>query len=203
MELPVELRLQIWRYAFPEPQFIDLREGNIPRFESLAHPSPRSWTTTLTTLPITLWICQESRQETLRTYQLCFARDWFPAQTYVDFARDVVYFRDLPHSIQSADSKDLMYELLQVRYLALNVRNAAQFVDQRAECLRNLEELILVNYSNSRKAKVALRPVVVADRENLPRRMREAVSRTEEKLRENTSHFPRGDTPVVKLVELK
>lgn len=57
--LPIELRLKIWRHCEPGPRVIDIKvDENMRRFITAART------------PISLQICQESRAETLRTYEV-------------------------------------------------------------------------------------------------------------------------------------
>ncbi|KAH6680496.1 hypothetical protein B0J14DRAFT_578754 [Halenospora varia] len=89
-DLPAELRLSIWRLAFPTPRRIHF--SIFFRISFLFYKTDRDL---LSKLPITLHVNQESRQETLQYYQIswfslgdipiCFSptRDhfWYPTGT--------------------------------------------------------------------------------------------------------------------------
>lgn len=71
-KLPAELRLKIWRYAFPDPQCIVIDDKFALKDEFTKRVQ---WNQRKIPLPITLHICSESRQETLRHYCLTWWRD--------------------------------------------------------------------------------------------------------------------------------
>lgn len=82
MQLPPELRLQIWRYH--EPRIIELIA------EGAGH-----WRTTMPP-PAMLSVCRESRQEGQKVYQRLRLADSFncPCRenyTYIDFSLDTIY----------------------------------------------------------------------------------------------------------------
>ncbi|KAF8863006.1 hypothetical protein BDZ45DRAFT_686261 [Acephala macrosclerotiorum] len=82
-ELPVEIRLQIWRFAFPRPRHVSLDTG----FGALPDEFIRWYNSWGPQLPITLRINRESRVETLRRYTILYMRDfmrWGPIE-YHDF----------------------------------------------------------------------------------------------------------------------
>src|SRR5277367_5050976 len=61
LELPSEIRLNIWKYCLPGPRAVELEYGE--RAELLYSKYPP---------PITLSICRESRTEALKHYELAF-----------------------------------------------------------------------------------------------------------------------------------
>jgi len=77
---PQEIRLKIWRSTF-EPQKITIR------VESDGWISP----STVSRRPMALYVCSESREETLKCYWLLFAKSRFP--TYFNPLIDVPHIR--------------------------------------------------------------------------------------------------------------
>lgn len=83
--LPVETHLQIWRSAFPALREVDLTGTCLfgsDRFESWAKSGPkhrgvdhRKFNQLQTEFPITLSVNQESRSETLKSYNVVFLRE--------------------------------------------------------------------------------------------------------------------------------
>lgn len=96
-KLPYEIRAEIWRFACENPRIIEIklgRPGPITRRHWSNH-TPQPWISP-TAPPIGLWVCQESRKETLRSVELAFGRDGFEPKIYVNFERDTIFFRELP-----------------------------------------------------------------------------------------------------------
>ncbi|KAK0124473.1 hypothetical protein ONS95_009425 [Cadophora gregata] len=58
--LPIELRLRIWRYAQPEPHVVDIIFNEKSPDKSMSTAAP----------PVLLFVCRESRAETLKIYKL-------------------------------------------------------------------------------------------------------------------------------------
>jgi hypothetical protein len=133
--LPVEIRLQIWRLAFPGSRVIVLGDGGhrpLYRFQQ------QFWTPTsyraLQPLPVTLSVCRESRAETLKIYQLGFSRDGYPPRVYMDFELDILFW---PYV-------SAMYpDVRRVRRIGMHVKIAAYVVD-RMDIIERWDELILI-----------------------------------------------------------
>ena len=77
---PQEIRLKVWRSTF-EPQKITIR------VESDGWISPSS----LSRRPVALYVCSESREETLKCYRLLFAKSRMP--TYFNPLIDIPHIR--------------------------------------------------------------------------------------------------------------
>jgi hypothetical protein len=77
---PREIRLKIWRATF-EPRKI------VIRVESDGWISPSS----VSSRPVALYVCSESREETLKCYRLLFAKSRHP--TYINPLIDIPHFR--------------------------------------------------------------------------------------------------------------
>jgi hypothetical protein len=82
-ELPIELRLKIWEYAFP-PRVVNIvYDHDRDRYFSF-NSSP----------PILLQIHRETRELCLKTHQLCFGTDTHPPSIYFDAAKDILLLHD-------------------------------------------------------------------------------------------------------------
>ncbi len=79
-KFPQEIRLNIWRATF-EPRKI------VIRVESDGWISPSSFSSR----PVALYVCSESREETLKCYALVFAKSRFP--TYLNPLIDIPHIR--------------------------------------------------------------------------------------------------------------
>ncbi len=76
-ELPIELRLKVWTYAFPEPRLVHLDEGKVgatiasePEENPGTQGSITSQSHTSHSIPVTMWVNKESRRETMSRYIL-------------------------------------------------------------------------------------------------------------------------------------
>jgi len=92
--LPSELRLKIWKHIAPGPRIVELQYATEPKrlVESIPgtlHPVSPDWISKYPP-PIVLHICQESRMEVLKSYQLALG----PHENliYVEFSFDTLYF---------------------------------------------------------------------------------------------------------------
>lgn len=124
-KLPTEIRLMIWNLALPGPRVVDIRlrrrheatsTGKIPDVSryvsSLDHPAM-------------LHACSESRFVALRHYELSFEKstttESSPAQTYINFSIDTVWFDHLPYfpSTRARAYRFPASDFSKIRYLAL------------------------------------------------------------------------------------
>ncbi|KFY72312.1 hypothetical protein V499_07537 [Pseudogymnoascus sp. VKM F-103] len=126
-KLPTEIRLMIWTLLLPPPRVVDIRmrRKSIPtsageildvgRFiSSVDHP-------------IILHVCSESRRVARQHYKLSFPKktntEWSPAQTYIDFDNDTVWFDNLRYfpTTPSANSPKIlpMAEFAKIKKLAM------------------------------------------------------------------------------------
>lgn len=106
-ELPIEIRLKIWRHALPGSRVIGTcleRRYSISdtwhlqqKYMSIRHRSLLSCKT-----PVPLFVCQESRNEALRFYQLRHVLGFTQKPVYIDFSRDIIYLEDLQEDSPSA-----------------------------------------------------------------------------------------------------
>ncbi|TAQ84224.1 hypothetical protein B7494_g7453 [Chlorociboria aeruginascens] len=82
-ELPAEIRLRIWKFLFPGPRLVRIKLQS----KGCSSAAP---------LPITLHICQESREETQKSYSLAFPVQSLDAaaRIYFDFKIDTILLAD-------------------------------------------------------------------------------------------------------------
>lgn len=88
--LPTEIRLKIWRLIAPGPRTVLVQYSTkckISAFTGWTSPYPP---------PVILAICQESRLEALKSYQLAFGSYFHPAKIYIDFSIDTLRFENAP-----------------------------------------------------------------------------------------------------------
>jgi len=93
-KLPPEIRLKIWRYITPGPRIVEIQYATEPKrlVESIPgtlRPVGPGWISK-DPQPIVLHICQESRMEALKRYQLALGT--YENLIYVDFSVDILYF---------------------------------------------------------------------------------------------------------------
>jgi hypothetical protein len=82
-QLPIELRLKIWRETLPGPRIVELPSVNIHQ---------RSGWSPVLAGPIALQINRESREQTLSFYKLCFSSlNHTSPGTYINFTVDTVF----------------------------------------------------------------------------------------------------------------
>src|SRR6187402_1059733 len=80
-DLPTELRLKIWGFAWQAQRVVELQYCIVDRqFFSFQH------------LPAVLHTSRESREAGLQYYHLSFGTDRHPPGTYFNAANDIVYF---------------------------------------------------------------------------------------------------------------
>jgi hypothetical protein len=94
LQLPSELRLKIWKTMLPGPRTVNVQyrmkyeqfDGkNISAFTGWTSPDP---------VPVALQICQESREEALKHYQISFRSYFHPSKIYFDFSKDTLRLGD-------------------------------------------------------------------------------------------------------------
>jgi hypothetical protein len=120
-QLPVELRLEIWKKAIPEPRTIRIHTISVDIQGTLFHKSVAFRAAT----PALLHTSQESREEALKVYTLAF-EDNLINPVYFDFKRDVLAFPNLfcleifiKKCSRDWPTLDSNSEYLKVRHLAL------------------------------------------------------------------------------------
>jgi hypothetical protein len=103
--LPPEIRVKIWALSMPGPRIVEIRCGS----DTISDKCPVGpGLITLASLfgtdgraggcrssappPVTLFVCRESRAETLRRYKPMFGVAGRPGRVYFDPAVDVLYF---------------------------------------------------------------------------------------------------------------
>jgi hypothetical protein len=82
LELPKEIRLQIWKHCLPGPRAVEVCYGQNSEFLESKYPPP-----------IALHICRESRAEALKHYELAFDSRPNASRIYFDFSRDGLHFK--------------------------------------------------------------------------------------------------------------
>ena len=92
--LPFELRIKIWRHAFPGPRVIPVRYSQ-DRYISDGPPQAL------------LRVCPESRNVFLSTYENLIISPGHKSSVFIDFQRDTVLFDDLSCSPQGDLALDL------------------------------------------------------------------------------------------------
>lgn len=87
-KLPLEMRLMIWKKTFPAARAVLLQLEREPKDEKgpeiFKLVSPCS-------IPVALKVCQESRTEAKRRYELGLANQFHEGRIYIDFEYDIVY----------------------------------------------------------------------------------------------------------------
>jgi hypothetical protein len=145
LELPTELRRQIWRAAFPPSRVIELIDGPGRTGRLRAQQLVTPWITPARPPPI-LYVCRESRDEALRYYQLAFGRNGFEPRIYIDFTREIVYFGRGTRGDGTVDVDDFMRDFEKVRYMAVTFNSMAQLLDVTVgRRFTGLKEIYLVN----------------------------------------------------------
>jgi hypothetical protein len=80
-QLPVELRLKIWRLSLPGPRVVLLKQDSFPPTKSFSSPAE---------IPVALAVCRESRQEALIFYEFAFGVHSLPGEICFDFSIDSI-----------------------------------------------------------------------------------------------------------------
>lgn len=98
-KLPTEIRYMIWNLCLPGPRVVDvrMRRKSIPTTTGEILDVARFISSV--DHPILLHVCSESRKLARQHYKLSFPKrtmsEWSPAQTYIDFSIDTVWFDNL------------------------------------------------------------------------------------------------------------
>jgi len=119
LELPSEIRLNIWKYCLPGPRAVELEYGE--RAELLYSKYPP---------PITLSICRESRTEALKHYELAFNSRPNAGHIYFDFSRDSLHFQYIDTiSIFTLDEtmRAIGHDLARVRFMSCCLHEPGSF----------------------------------------------------------------------------
>lgn len=119
--LPIELRLKIWRYTF-QPRVLTITELDVDgrdywtcERERFAGRSVDIYCKSTCPVPVALQVCQESRGEALRAYQLSFGTDNHPAIIYFNPDLDIVY--PILHFVDEIDARVDPDSLARIRSL--------------------------------------------------------------------------------------
>ncbi len=89
-ELPIELRLEIWQFSLPRKRILEIKKVKEAYrwgkdfMDGFGVPD---------SIPATLHVCRESREEGLRFYRPSFGRSYGSATTYFDPTFDTIFFR--------------------------------------------------------------------------------------------------------------
>lgn len=143
LELPAELRRQIWREAFPPSRIVELLDGPGRSGRLRAQQLVTPWIT-LATPPAVLYVYHESRDEALRYYQLAFGRNGFEPRIYIDFSQDIVFFGRETHGEGTFEITDSMKDLERIQHMAATRRCMARLLpsartfDRRFTGLKNI-----------------------------------------------------------------
>jgi hypothetical protein len=90
--LPLELRLKIWRHALPEPRIVKTPRDRENKVIGNMSGEPSTGQVSVRKPPIhLLQVCRESRQETLMIYRPMLSAQWNDRQVYVDYNIDTCY----------------------------------------------------------------------------------------------------------------
>ncbi len=95
-QLPVELRIKVWKHTFPEPRVLSVRFNRVTS----------QYTSTLAP-PALVHVCSESRSLFLETYTKLILSPKYDSAVFIDFARDTLFFDTLDCSPDGDLSLDL------------------------------------------------------------------------------------------------
>lgn len=148
-KLPPELREKVWSLALPGPRVVQMRIKLTVAKYSKHQRGFHLKSTTL--IPNMLHTCSESRTIALQHYELGMASHLSRGHTYIDFARDIIYFGDINEN-QGFTMASLLRDIPEkdvskIRKLAVsqNVWNSKPFCNAHVLLdFSNLEELTLV-----------------------------------------------------------
>jgi len=104
--LPTELRLKVWKFTLPGPRILELRyDKKHAEFISVAR------------LPRALFICKESREETLKHYDFSFGIDEGSSKVLVDFSVDILLLncKSIPYTLMSRKDPDGFWGIFEKR----------------------------------------------------------------------------------------
>lgn len=131
-QLPVELRLRIWRHSLPVPRKVRV----YPNANALATSHIATSWASREVVPTVLHICRESRAEGLLHYQLTFGSNNQTPQVYFNYAKDCLVLRDRrPHPMRGStytlplflSCGDGATDAHKVQHLQLQLPNVRQF----------------------------------------------------------------------------
>lgn len=105
-KLPLELRLKVWRFCFPKSREILIGINGSERYGNYADDKVHELQRDIS-LPITLHICAESREETLRKYCLVWWKDI--GREVKDWRRPICFDpeRDMPFIVAVKGNIDI------------------------------------------------------------------------------------------------
>lgn len=195
LDLPTELRLQIWREAFPPPRIIELVDGPGRTGKLRAQRLVTPWITPAMP-PAVLYVCHESRAEALRYYQLAFGRNSFEPRIYIDFARDIVCFGRGARGDGTVDVDGSMEDLEKIRNLAVTPNCLDRLLSWAIGVrFKGLREIYLVNL---RTYSICV-PLRLKEVE--PGALGQTVEAYSQRLKEiqDNSNFERGVVPFLKV----
>jgi hypothetical protein len=104
-QLPLELRLKVWRYLIDQPRVLKLIACK--SFNQTSPSFTSRWVSLNHPVPVPLRICQECREEALKSLQLAFGSWFCHANIYINFSLDTVRFGDGPSPTSSDKSLSL------------------------------------------------------------------------------------------------
>jgi hypothetical protein len=203
LDLPPELRRQIWREAFPPPRIIELVDGPGRTGKLRAQQLVTPWITPATP-PVVLYICHESRDEALRYYHLAFGRNSFEPRIYIDFARDIVYFGRGKHGDGSVDVDDSMKDFEKVQNMAVTPNCLGRLLNFNEVIRRRfvgLREIYLVNLrmSSSRTYSSHVPPRFIEIESQTLSQTMESYWPYSQRLMELQHNFESGVAPALKV----
>jgi len=92
--LPFELRLKIWSFITPGPRTVSIKYKGLSHYPIGKDFSAAAGWRSPDPVPTIFHICQESRIEALKSYQLAFGSCLYnyPGRIYFDFSKDTLRF---------------------------------------------------------------------------------------------------------------
>ena len=149
-KLPAEIRLQIWKLDLPGPRIIGIKRVYKPiRILSTRYPITN------------LAVCQESRYEALKIYELAFPTKKTPAQTYINFSIDTVFINSNSHFKLAEKCPALWKSFSRIRSLAAPY-TTARTLGYRDFCsLSSLETILVVQDKRHRSLRTGLQKLSI------------------------------------------
>ena len=140
-ELPFELRLKIWRQAFPGPRVVKVNSYGMVNLDGYCFHAFCS----ASQLPIVLSVCQESRAEALRYYHPSFGMRYpsIPSIIYFNCDIDTLYFEFDSH------------QALNSQLLILALSDRYRQVDGRVS-MKNVQSVAVSHRIGTMKLKILL-----------------------------------------------
>lgn len=126
-KLPIEIRFMIWTLCLPPPRVVDVRMRRKSTPTSTGEILDVGRFISTVNHPVLVHVCSESRRLARQHYKLSFPKktqtEWSPAQTYIDFDNDTVWFDNLryyPSTPSASSPKTLpMAEFAKIKKLAM------------------------------------------------------------------------------------